>query len=59
MLIKTILIFLAVMALIAMLGQAFFGKGRVKKNRSGVVKTMRCLQCGRWKFGRSGCKCRQ
>jgi hypothetical protein len=57
MLVKSVLIFLLAMALVGMIGKAVVGKKGAKKIRAGVVKAVRCPQCGQWKFGRSGCEC--
>jgi hypothetical protein len=56
MLVKTILIFLAAMALVAMIGKALFpnSMGRiVTKRRKPAV----CARCGRYVIGRKTCDC--
>jgi hypothetical protein len=56
MLLKTILVFLGVMVLVAMVGKALFpgAIGRITARRG---KPATCPRCGRPQIGRAGCDC--
>jgi len=56
MLIKVILVFLCLMALIAFIGRALFPSAlpRVMRKRSGPP---RCGKCGRYLIGQKTCDC--
>lgn len=59
MLIKTIFVFLLVMAGIGMIGKALFpGKvGRILQSRRKTLRREVCSRCGRHVIGTSGCDC--
>ena len=56
MLVKTILVFLGLMALIALIGRAFFPSAlpRIMLKQSGPPV---CAKCGRYLIGRKSCDC--
>jgi hypothetical protein len=53
MLIKTIIIFLGVMAIIGMVGRVLFPQKRIARQKPVV-----CTQCGRHVLGRGPCVCK-
>lgn len=59
MLVKAVLLFLLVMVVIAMLGNAMFpgAIGRGVRRRFGAVRPAVCKDCGRPVIGKSGCAC--
>jgi hypothetical protein len=61
MLVKIILVFLLAMALVGMIGKAFFpGKmGRITQLRRRRLKPPVCPKCGRYIVGKSGCDCKK
>lgn len=58
MMIKTALVFLALMVLVAMLGRAFFPTATGRIMRRAVPRLARCDSCGRHLIGRTGCSCK-
>lgn len=59
MLIKAVLVFLLVMVVIAMLGNAMFpgAIGRGLRRRIGAARPSVCKSCGKPLIGKSGCSC--
>lgn len=59
MLIKAVLVFLLVMVVIAMLGNAMFpgAIGRGVRRRIGAVRPGVCKDCGKPRIGSSACGC--
>ena len=56
MLIKAVIIFLGVMVIIGMIGNALF-PGRMPRMVAKRRKPAPCVKCGRPMIGRSGCDC--
>lgn len=56
MLLKIIIVFLGLMALVALIGRALFPSAlpRVLRKRKGAPV---CGKCGRYLIGRTGCDC--
>ncbi len=59
MLVKTVLVFLGLMVLVAMLGRAFFPAATSRVLRKAVPKAVRCGSCGRYLVGRGDCACKK
>ena len=65
--IKAVLLFLVLMALIGIIGNALFpgamarqAKARLwGKNRRGGAKSASCTSCGRYLIGTKGCDCKK
>lgn len=59
MLIKAVFVFLLVMVVIGMIGNALFpgAVSKVAKRRLPLAKSRTCPKCGRYQIGTSGCGC--
>lgn len=59
MLVKTVILFLAGMALIGLIGKWLFPGTfrRVTSRRIALAKPPRCARCGRYLLGKGGCDC--
>jgi hypothetical protein len=56
MLVKTVLVFLGVMALVGMIGRALF-PAAISRIAAKRRKPAVCARCGRYLIGRKGCDC--
>jgi hypothetical protein len=56
MLVKTIILFLAAMALLGMVGKWLF-PGAISRSVQRRVRSLKCARCGRYLMGRSRCDC--
>jgi hypothetical protein len=59
MLVKIIILFLAAMALVAMLGKWLFPGALSRKVRGTKGAAPVCSRCGRYLIGKGGCDCRK
>jgi hypothetical protein len=58
MLIKTVIVFLGLMVLVAMIGRALFPRSARRIMSARRPKAARCAHCGRYLIGTSGCDCK-
>jgi hypothetical protein len=58
MLIKTIIVFLGLMVLVAMIGRALFPGAARRLARTTPKRAVRCVRCGRPQIGKSPCACK-
>jgi hypothetical protein len=56
MLVKTIIVFLAAIALLGMIGKWLF-PGAISRSIERRVKPLKCPGCGRYLMGRGTCEC--
>lgn len=63
MLLKTVILFLAVMAIIGFIGSKLFPGAMTRRMKDsltqGRTKPPRCPSCGRYLIGKGGCDCRK
>jgi hypothetical protein len=57
MLTKAVIVFLLLMALVAMVGKALFRNTSFRKGPPKLGKPPVCLRCGRYLAGPGGCDC--
>lgn len=59
MLVKTVILFLAAMALVGFIGKLLFPRTfkRITSRKASLGKPPRCARCGRYLLGKGGCDC--